>query len=63
MVTNIAFLINIVEVLIELFQLYTGLEMEKKHSVVQAKDYSNTSYSFIVDLLTLILDISNFLCF
>lgn len=47
-VTNVAFLINIVEVLIELFQLYTGLEMEKKHSAVQPKDYSNISYSFIV---------------
>lgn len=52
-----------VEILIEIFQLCTGLEMEKKHSIVQRKDYSNISYSFIVDLLTFIPDISSFLCF
>lgn len=48
-----------VEVQIELFQLYTGLEMEKKHWIVLSKDYSNASSSFIVDRLSYIPDISS----
>lgn len=60
---NESFFINVVGVLIGLFQLYTSLEMEKKHSVVQPKDYSNTSSSFIVEILTFIPDLSSFLYF
>lgn len=40
---NESFFMDVVEVLIELFQLYTGLKMEKNHSIVQPKDYSNIS--------------------
>lgn len=53
---NENFFVNTVEILIELFQLYTGLEIEK-HSIVQPKDYYNASSSFIVDILTIIPDI------